>query len=94
MTKTYDVVGIGNALVDVIAHAEDAFLEEMGVERGIMTLIGTDRARALYDAMGPGREVSGGQPRTPSRASPRSARGRPMSARSRTTSSARSSPTI
>jgi sugar/nucleoside kinase (ribokinase family) len=60
MTKTYDVVGIGNALVDVIAHAENAFLEEMGVERGIMTLIGTDRARELYDAMGPGREVSGG----------------------------------
>ncbi len=60
MTKTYDVVGIGNALVDVIAHAEDAFLEEMGVERGIMTLINTDRARELYEAMGPGREVSGG----------------------------------
>jgi sugar/nucleoside kinase (ribokinase family) len=60
MTKTYDVVGIGNALVDVIAHCEDSLLDKMGVERGIMTLIDTGRARELYDAMGPGREVSGG----------------------------------
>lgn len=60
MTKTYDVVGIGNAIVDVIARVEDSFLEEMGVERGVMTLIDTGRARELYSAMGPGREVSGG----------------------------------
>lgn len=60
MTRTYDVVGIGNAIVDVIARVEDSFLAEMGVERGVMTLIDTGRARELYSAMGPGREVSGG----------------------------------
>jgi sugar/nucleoside kinase (ribokinase family) len=60
MTKTYDVVGIGNALVDVLAHAEERFLDEMGIERGVMTLVDAERARALYDAMGPAREVSGG----------------------------------
>jgi sugar/nucleoside kinase (ribokinase family) len=60
MTKTYDVVGIGNAMVDVLARVEESLLEEMGVERGIMTLVGRDRSRELYDAMGPAREVSGG----------------------------------
>jgi sugar/nucleoside kinase (ribokinase family) len=60
VTKPLQVVGIGNALVDVIAHVEEAFLAEMRVERGIMTLIGTARAVELYGAMGPAREVSGG----------------------------------
>jgi sugar/nucleoside kinase (ribokinase family) len=60
MTKTYDVVGIGNAIVDVIARVREEDLARLGVERGVMTLIGTDRARELYDAMGPAREVSGG----------------------------------
>ncbi len=60
MTKSYDVVGIGNAIVDVIARVDDAFLAETGVERGVMTLIDTGRARELYGAMGPAREVSGG----------------------------------
>ena len=60
MTKAYQVVGIGNALVDVIAHIEDGFLAEHGVERGIMQLIDRDRAVELYGHMGPGREVSGG----------------------------------
>lgn len=60
MTKRYDVVGIGNALVDVLATVEEDFLARMGVERGIMTLIDTERARELYAAMPPSREVSGG----------------------------------
>jgi sugar/nucleoside kinase (ribokinase family) len=60
MTKTYDVVGIGNAIVDVIARVEEDFIREMRVERGIMTLIDTARAQELYGAMGPAREVSGG----------------------------------
>lgn len=60
MTKPFHVVGIGNALVDVLAPVEDAFLARMGVERGIMQLIGTARAVELYAAMGPAREVSGG----------------------------------
>ncbi|MGQ0832194.1 MAG: adenosine kinase [Microthrixaceae bacterium] len=55
-----DVVGIGNALVDVLTHEDDAFLEEHGLVKGAMTLIDTDRAEALYRAMGAGIEVSGG----------------------------------
>lgn len=58
--KPYQVVGIGNALVDVLAHIEDGFLAEHGVERGIMQLIDRDRAVELYGHMGPAREVSGG----------------------------------
>jgi sugar/nucleoside kinase (ribokinase family) len=60
VTKAYQVVGIGNAIVDVIAPIEDAFLAENGVEKGIMQLIDTRRAIELYGRMGPAREVSGG----------------------------------
>jgi sugar/nucleoside kinase (ribokinase family) len=60
VTKPLQVVGIGNALVDVIAPVADGFLAENGVEKGIMTLIGTARAVELYSRMGPAREVSGG----------------------------------
>ncbi|HUF56170.1 MAG TPA: adenosine kinase [Thermohalobaculum sp.] len=60
MRKRYDAVGIGNAIVDVLGRVDDAFLEANGVEKGVMTLIDTRRAAALYDAMGPAREVSGG----------------------------------
>jgi sugar/nucleoside kinase (ribokinase family) len=56
----FDVVGIGNALVDVLTHEDDAFVEAHGLERGAMTLIDTDRAEALYDAMGQAIEASGG----------------------------------
>jgi len=55
-----DVVGIGNAIVDVLAHADDRFLAEHGLAKGTMTLIDGARAEALYAAMGPGIEVSGG----------------------------------
>ena len=55
-----DVIAIGNAIVDVMAPCEDALIEELGMARGGMMLIDTDRAHALYDAMGPAREVSGG----------------------------------
>lgn len=56
----YDVVGIGNAIVDVLAHAEDAFLEEHGLFKGTMTLADSAQSEALYQAMGPGVEMSGG----------------------------------
>ena len=46
------VVGIGNAIVDVIAHAEEAFLAREGLVKGTMTLIDADRADALYRVMG------------------------------------------
>jgi sugar/nucleoside kinase (ribokinase family) len=55
-----DVVGIGNALVDVLSQADDAMLGRQGLVKGSMHLVDEDRARALYDAMGPGVEVSGG----------------------------------
>lgn len=55
-----DVVGIGNALVDVLSHEEEAFLEAHGLVKASMTLIDTERAEALYAAMGAGIEVSGG----------------------------------
>jgi sugar/nucleoside kinase (ribokinase family) len=55
-----DVVGIGNAIVDVFSAADDALLERLGLRKGAMTLIDMARAEALYHAMGTGREVSGG----------------------------------
>jgi len=56
----YDVLGIGNAIVDVIARAEDDFLLKQGMNKGAMALIDEDRAQAIYDAMGSAVEVSGG----------------------------------
>ncbi len=53
-------MGIGNALVDVLTHEDDAFVEAQGLERGAMTLIDTTRAESLYAAMGQGIEASGG----------------------------------
>jgi len=58
--KRYQVVGIGNAMVDVLTREEDGFLAEAGIEKGIMQLIDMDRARALYDKVGPAEEISGG----------------------------------
>jgi sugar/nucleoside kinase (ribokinase family) len=60
MTKQYQVVGIGNAMVDVLSHCDEAFLETSGVEKGIMQLIDMDRAVALYSMVGPSKEISGG----------------------------------
>ncbi|MBC8130669.1 MAG: adenosine kinase [Rhizobiaceae bacterium] len=56
----YDVLTIGNAIVDIIAQADDDFLIAQAVQKGGMTLIETARARQLYDAMGPAVETSGG----------------------------------
>ncbi|MBV8778696.1 MAG: adenosine kinase, partial [Alphaproteobacteria bacterium] len=57
---TIDVVGIGNAIVDVIAHADEAFLAAEGFAKGTMTLIDAGRAETLYKRMGAGIESSGG----------------------------------
>jgi sugar/nucleoside kinase (ribokinase family) len=57
---TYDVVAIGNAIVDVMAHSADEAIAALGLARGGMTLIDAERARELYAAMGPAREISGG----------------------------------
>jgi sugar/nucleoside kinase (ribokinase family) len=59
-STTLDVVGIGNALVDVLTHETDEFLDANALVKGSMTLIDTERAEELYGAMGPGIEVSGG----------------------------------
>jgi sugar/nucleoside kinase (ribokinase family) len=55
-----DVVGIGNALVDVLSHETDDFVVAHGLNRGAMQLIDTERAEQLYEAMGPATEISGG----------------------------------
>jgi sugar/nucleoside kinase (ribokinase family) len=55
-----DVVGIGNALVDVISHETDEFIAAHGLVKSAMTLIETDRAEELYAAMGVAIEMSGG----------------------------------
>ena len=60
MTKTYDLVGIGNAVVDVITQCDDAFLGEMSIEKGIMQLIDQDRGETLYDAMSERVQTPGG----------------------------------
>ena len=56
----YDVIAIGNAVVDVIASCSDELIEELGLNRGGMTLVDAAGAKTLYDAMGQAREVSGG----------------------------------
>ena len=58
--RQYDVVGIGNAIVDVIAKASDRFVTDQGLVKGSMALISQDRAEELYQLMGPGIEASGG----------------------------------
>ena len=56
----YDVIAIGNAIVDVMSPASDELIEELELNRGGMTLVDAARAKELYDAMGPAREISGG----------------------------------
>ncbi len=60
MKKKYQVVGIGNALVDVLTHMDDDFLHAEGIGKGVMQLIDRERARDLYGKIGPAIEVSGG----------------------------------
>lgn len=60
LSPALDVVGVGNAIVDVLAQAEDAFLAAHGVPKGGMTLIDEAQAKRIYAAMAPGVEVSGG----------------------------------
>jgi sugar/nucleoside kinase (ribokinase family) len=57
---TLDIVAIGNAIVDVIAQADDAFVTGEGVAKGSMRLMDEATSDSLYSRMGPGREISGG----------------------------------
>lgn len=56
----FDVVGVGNALVDVISHADDHFIDRHDLVKGSMTLVDTDRALHLYRSLGTAVEMSGG----------------------------------
>lgn len=56
----FHVAGIGNAIVDVLVHADEALLSRLGVEKGVMTLIDADTADRIYQALPPGIECSGG----------------------------------
>ena len=58
--KRYQVVGIGNAIVDVFAQADDSFLEMMGIEKGIMQLVERERGELLYAAMAGRVQAPGG----------------------------------
>jgi sugar/nucleoside kinase (ribokinase family) len=60
VSSPLDIVAIGDAIVDVIATCDDAFLEERGYTKGSMRLLTTEEAHDLYAAMGPAREISGG----------------------------------
>src|SRR3984957_10554177 len=59
-SAAFDVLGIGNAIVDVISRADEAFLSQHSLVKGSMMLIDEARAETLYAAMGPGIEMSGG----------------------------------
>jgi sugar/nucleoside kinase (ribokinase family) len=60
MTHSVQLLGISNAIVDILAHIEEDFLENIGAVPGSMTLIDRDRAREIYAMMGPATEMSGG----------------------------------
>ena len=60
MNQSLQLLGISNAIVDVLAHVDLDFLDKVGVPRGAMTLIDEARAHELYDMMGPATEMSGG----------------------------------
>ena len=60
MAHSAQLLGISNAIVDVLAHIDDGFLDEIDVVKGAMTLIDEERAREIYSMMGPATEMSGG----------------------------------
>jgi sugar/nucleoside kinase (ribokinase family) len=60
MNDSTQLLGISNAIVDVLTHIDDDFLARIGVTRGAMTLVDEERAREIYSLMGPATEMSGG----------------------------------
>jgi len=58
--KTYQIVGIGNAIVDVITQADDGYLAQMGIQKGVMQLVDQPRGELLYDSMQTLRQAAGG----------------------------------
>ncbi|MEO7836792.1 MAG: adenosine kinase [Acidimicrobiales bacterium] len=57
---SFDVLGFGNAIVDVLAPADDSLIDRFGLAKGSMRLCDEDEAATLYESMGPAREISGG----------------------------------
>ena len=60
MSNPVQLLGISNAIVDILAHVDEAFLDKIGAPRGSMTLIDEQRAHDIYGMMGPATEMSGG----------------------------------
>ena len=60
MSESVQLLGISNAIVDILAHVDDDFLQQIGAPRGSMTLIDEARAHEIYKMMGPATEMSGG----------------------------------
>jgi len=60
MNHSVQLLGISNAIVDVLAHVDDKLIEKLGLVPGSMTLIDLERAREIYAMMGPATEMSGG----------------------------------
>ena len=58
--KKYNVLGIGNAVVDVISQSSDSFLNKMNIEKGIMQLVDRERGELLYNSMGNRNQAPGG----------------------------------
>ena len=60
MASRTQLIGISNAIVDILAHVDNDFLDDIGAPPGSMTLIDADQAQVLYSKMGPATEMSGG----------------------------------
>ena len=56
----YDVIGIGNAIVDIIGRCDEAYLAKIGAAKGSMRLVGANEIKKIYTTMGPAVEISGG----------------------------------
>jgi hypothetical protein len=89
----YDVLCVGNAIVDIIARCDDDFLVDNHIIKGAMNLIDADRAKLLYERMGPAIEASGGSAGNTAAGLASFGGARPSSARSPRTVSAKSTPT-
>ena len=60
MGKKFNVVGIGNAMVDILGHVTDETLQELGIGKGIMQLIDLERSKLLIQRLGDTKQTSGG----------------------------------
>lgn len=60
MTKAFDVLTVGNAIVDIFATCDDAFIDARGIGKGMMNLVDADQSAALYADVANGEEISGG----------------------------------